>query len=473
MLGRVAVSGALIALVATVPGIAPVANAASPTTIRPAAANTVTTVASTASGTPLAPTTSGGPITTLSADAFAGVAGKAFVLMEADSGTILAARQPHQAQFVASTVKIVTALTAIRKLGGMTGTVTASQDAANRPPMKIGMNPGEVWPVKDALYSLLMVSANDAAYALAEGASGSLANFAADMKVTGKALGMKDSTFADPAGLDGTDTDVGASKMSAYDLALAGRALLRDSRLAKIVRTVRYQLTAPDASIHNLVNHNRALNQATSKYYAGTLGIKTGFTTAASGTYVTAATRNGKTLIAVIVGNKDIYAPAQALLDYGFTGTAPATTAPTPASPASPAVTDVDPEIAAQTTAPRAAVTTENPALLATTTLPTKATVPALATTTPPVTLVAAAPLDSASSVATTVVTTVVAAGAGGSPPGPATSANTEPVTAVLFGGVALALALSGWLALSWWRSARAKRNRHGKALARLVSLRH
>jgi D-alanyl-D-alanine carboxypeptidase len=244
--------------------------------------------------------------------------------------------------------------------------------------------------------------------------------------------------------------------------------------LAKIVRTVRYQLTAPDASIHNLVNHNRALNQATSKYYAGTLGIKTGFTTAASGTYVTAVTRNGKTLIAVILGNKDIYAPAQALLDYGFTGTPPAPTAPpTSVGPAGAAVTDVDPEIAAQTTAPRAAVTTENPALLATTTLPTKATVPALATTTPPVTLVAAAPLDSASSVATTVVTTVVAAGAGGSPPGPATSANTEPVTAVLFGGVALALALSGWLALSWWRSARAKRNRHGKALARLVSLRH
>jgi D-alanyl-D-alanine carboxypeptidase len=239
--------------------------------------------------------------------------------------------------------------------------------------------------------------------------------------------------------------------------------------LAKIVRTVRYQLTAPDASIHNLVNHNRALNQATSKYYAGTLGIKTGFTTAASGTYVTAATRNGKTLIAVIVGNKDIYAPAQALLDYGFTGTAPATTAPTPASPASPAVTDVDPEIAAQTTAPRAAVTTENPALLATTTLPTKATVPALATTVPPATLVAAAPLDSAS----TVATTVVAAVGGASPSGPAPSASNGPVTAVLFGGVALAVALSGWLGWSWWRSARAKRNRHGKALARLVSLRH
>lgn len=255
--------------------------------------------------------------TTAQSNPLAGIGGKAWILVDADTGVILAAKNEHTPRLIASTVKIVTALTALRKLGPE-ATLTISDTASRQPAFRIGAKPGERWPMKDALYSLFLVSANDIAYALAENAGGSAKAFAADMTETGRLLGFKDSTFADPAGFDGGEAPNGPSKMSAYDLAIAGRAALKDPTLAPIVGTPRYEFVGPDGRQHKLVVHSKQLRPERPEYYKGTNGVKTGWTKAASGTYVSSATRNGRTLIAVVLGIQQIYPPAQALLNYGF-----------------------------------------------------------------------------------------------------------------------------------------------------------
>jgi D-alanyl-D-alanine carboxypeptidase (penicillin-binding protein 5/6) len=407
-----------------------------------------------------APTTVAAPAATSAPDPLDAVVGRAWLLMDAANGKVLASHSAHEPQLSASTVKVVTALTAVRKLG-WNAKIKVTQNAANRPPMKIGMNAGEVWPIRDALASMLLVSANDAAYAVAEAASGSLEAFAKDMAVTAKALGMKDSTFGDPAGFDGADTKVGESRVSAYDLALAGQALLAEPTLAKMVRSRVISFTGPDGTPHKLINHNRALDTTKQKFYDGTIGIKTGFTRAAQGTFVTAATRGGRTLIAVVLGNKDIYTPTQSLFDVGFNTKATAAT--------EPAVTDpVDPEQALAAPPPSAETATtvvaqspevvtpvvpaDDPALLATTTLPQATVLPTLPITVP---------------------ATVEAAVTGGAAePASASNTGSGAGASALLGLVGVsALVIAGLGLLRWVSHVRPRQERRERALSKLSSL--
>ncbi len=241
----------------------------------------------------------------------------AWILVDADSGAVLAERNSHDRRLVASTVKIMTALTALRVLGP-DGTVTVSEKAAGKEAYRLGMRPGERWPVIDTLYGLILESGNDVAYAIAESSGGSVSGFAAQMAAVGEDLGLKDSTFADPSGFDNWSAEIGPSYMSAYDLAIAGRAALAHPTLATVVATDRYSFVDPAGNTRNLRNHSKQLRPEHERFYDGTNGVKTGWTRRASGTYVSSATRNGRTLIAVQLGNQQIYGPVQALLDFGF-----------------------------------------------------------------------------------------------------------------------------------------------------------
>jgi serine-type D-Ala-D-Ala carboxypeptidase (penicillin-binding protein 5/6) len=237
---------------------------------------------------------------------------KAFILVDADSGRVLDAQNEHEALPPASTQKLMTALVATEKLSRdavfAVGTTPTAQ-----PAMRIGMRLGESWSFGPALHALLMVSANDAAYALAEAASGSLANFAADMNVAAARYGMKDSVFNDPAGFDDAASYNGGSRASAYDLAIAARNTLAVPELVDIAALPEYRFTGPSGQQHRLLNHNRLL-----KRYAGAIGLKTGYTRQAGHTFVGAATREGRTMIAVVLNSKDTYGLAAALLDRGF-----------------------------------------------------------------------------------------------------------------------------------------------------------
>ena len=156
---------------------------------------------------------------------------KAYILVDGDSGVVLDGRNLHLPLPPASTVKVMTGLTALQRLSD-DAMITVSERAAAMPAMKIGLHAGEVWPIKDIIHTVFMVSANDSAYALAENASGTIEAFAADMASTAARLGMLDSSFADPAGLDDTASLAGGSRMSVYDLAIAARNALSIPQIA-------------------------------------------------------------------------------------------------------------------------------------------------------------------------------------------------------------------------------------------------
>ena len=293
-----------------------------------AAAGPAGTATAGVAGSPAAGTATGAPVAPAPAPAgdLAGAAAAAdvvpvtadaYALVDVATGRVLAARDLHGQRLPASTVKIVTALTALRLIPADEPVVVSARAAA-KPAMKIGMLEGERWNRDDAIAAMMMVSANDASYALAEQASGSVEAFAEAMAETGRLLGLRDSTFADPAGFDDpVNAEIGPSRMSVYDLAVAARAALADPTLARIVGTARYEFTGPSRE-HTLTNHSKMLRSDTPRFYEGTDGVKTGYTRRAQGTFVASATREGRTLVAVMLGNVDIYTPVQQLLDAGF-----------------------------------------------------------------------------------------------------------------------------------------------------------
>ena len=313
---------------------------------------------------------------------------RSWLVIDAATGVVLTGYEIHSPQLTASTVKMVTALTALRLLGP-DALINVSEAAATRPARKINMLAGQQWAMRDTLWCLMLVSANDAAYALAETAGGSLEGFAAEMAETGGRLGLRESTFADPAGFDHElDTLIGPNRMSAWDLAIVGRAVLADPVLAPMVASLDYAFTGPDGAPHTVTNHNKLL-----EWYPGVVGVKTGFTNAAQGTFVAAAERGGRRLIAVVMGAPaGIYEPMVRLLDYGFT-LAPAAGAevlPPPVDPALPPTT-----AAAATTAPSTvAPTTAVPTTAATTPITTAARTETAAAAASSSTTAPAAPVD-------------------------------------------------------------------------------
>jgi len=237
---------------------------------------------------------------------------KAWILVDADTGKVLDAFNEHAALPPASTQKIMTALVAAEKFA-RDANVTVGTTAAAQAAMRIGMAAGQQWPLDAALHSLMMVSANDAAYALAEAASGSLDAFAADMNAAAARYGMVDSRFADPAGFDGTEGFYGGSRVSAYDLAIAARNFLAVPELTAIVALREYRFDGPDGLPHVLYNHNKLLAR-----YPGATGLKTGYTSLAGSTFVGTATRDGRRMIAVVLNTTNMYGISAALLDKGF-----------------------------------------------------------------------------------------------------------------------------------------------------------
>jgi D-alanyl-D-alanine carboxypeptidase (penicillin-binding protein 5/6) len=240
------------------------------------------------------------------------------IVVDAGTGRVLIGDQIHKPLHPASLSKIMTALTAVERLCPGT-TVTANQRDATVETMRIGLTVGKPWPVDEILASLMMVSANDSAYAIADTVGkGSLDTFAGAMMDTGRRLGLKDSTLNDPAGLDDPTSFQGGPMMSAYDLAIATRNALTVPDIAKWAAMHEYSFVDPSGVSHHLVNHNKMLPGGGADY-PGAIGFKTGFTQRSQHTLVAVASRNGRTLIAVVLDVPDAgYAEAASLLDAGF-----------------------------------------------------------------------------------------------------------------------------------------------------------
>ena len=244
---------------------------------------------------------------------------EAWILVDAGTGNVLEGREVHSAKRTASVVKVMTALTAIERLP-LTATATITKNdvangAQNREPS--GLAVGQNWSLDQLLHVLLISSANDAAYAIAHQVSGTTANFADAQRSTATRLGLRDSTFNDPSGLDDASSYGGGPRMSAYDIAIATRAALGVPALAKIARTSQYKYTDPGGIKHTVLNHNQLLTKGRFPY-ADATGFKTGFTKRAGNTLTATATRKGRTLIAVILNTSDTFGWAAKLFDDGF-----------------------------------------------------------------------------------------------------------------------------------------------------------
>jgi D-alanyl-D-alanine carboxypeptidase (penicillin-binding protein 5/6) len=233
------------------------------------------------------------------------------VVMDAATGAVLWQRQDHKPVLVASTTKILTAIVANDSYPAKK--VMRVPEAAERVDgTRFGYRTGWLIRRDQLLTTLLLVSANDAAETLAAAwPDGGRAGFLQAMAAKCAELGCTDSTWRDPSGLDAP-----GHRASAADLAVLGRALLERPALAKLVgsRAVAYKW--PSGRRIMLGNHNHFVGWGRDP---GALGVKTGYTTKAGSTIVAAQRRNGRTLVAVVLGSDHMYDDVRALLGYGFT----------------------------------------------------------------------------------------------------------------------------------------------------------
>ena len=258
----------------------------------------------------------------------AGAAPSAYIVVDQATGVVVASSNDRQPLPPASLTKVLTALTAVAALPEGSP-VPVSARAAGMPAHKLSMRADSVWTVEDTLTSLLLSSANDAAAALAERVSGSMEDFGGALDNLARHLQLGDApVLQDPAGLDDNWSIRGGNLVSARDLAIAARALLAEPRLASFVAMPVAEFTDTDGVPHRLVNHNKLLTR-----YAGAVGMKTGYTKKSGRGLIAAATRDGRTEIAVVMNVADTYGWAASLLDAAFAAPLPATGDRLPAIP--------------------------------------------------------------------------------------------------------------------------------------------
>ena len=251
---------------------------------------------------------------------------KAAVLLDAATGEVLAQKNANARLAMASTTKIMTALVVLEHLP-LDRVVTVPTEAVGTEGSTAYLYAGEQITVETLLYALLLSSANDASVALAVETAGSVANFAALMNEKASALELDDTHFCNPHGLHDE-----AHYTTAHDLARLTAHALKNADFAKIVSTPRH--TAPQngtGATRLFRNHNRLLDS-----YQGAIGVKTGFTKAAGRCLVSAAEREGLTLVCVTLSCPDDWRDHTALLDWGFSEYE--CFSPTPSAPSLPVV---------------------------------------------------------------------------------------------------------------------------------------
>lgn len=236
------------------------------------------------------------------------VTAKRAIVLDAATGGVLWAYNADQPAPMASTVKILTALTVLR-FTDPGEVVTVTQQAANVGEREIYLAPGEQMDVSTLLGAMLVGSANDAAAALGLEVGGTMEGYSAVANWVAKRLGAANTTVANPHGLDQP-----GHVMSAYDLAVLTRAGLSDPTFAQWVRTPEYAVPWPGHPGPRVAtSHNKLLRQ-----YSGAIGVKTGMTNGAGNSLVGAATRDGRTFIVVAMSSQNPTGENTALLDWAF-----------------------------------------------------------------------------------------------------------------------------------------------------------
>lgn len=254
--------------------------------------------------------TSESPVTASTAvsSATLSLSAESAILLNGENGEIYYEKNADVRMPMASTTKIMTALVAIESLP-LDTVIKVHPSAVGVEGSSVYLYAGEELTLEALLYALLLESANDAAEAIAYGVAGGIAEFAARMNEKATSLGLCDTHFENPHGLDSEE-----HYTTAHDLARITAAAFGSEAFRTIVST--YKKTIPQANtdgVRLLINHNRLLRS-----YDGCVGVKTGYTKRSGRCLVSAAERDGLLLIAVTLSAPDDWTDHTAMLDYGF-----------------------------------------------------------------------------------------------------------------------------------------------------------
>lgn len=230
------------------------------------------------------------------------------VLMTAQSGSVIFSKNDRKIHSMASTTKIMTSLLAVES-GRLQNEIKVTDGMVNVEGTSMGLSAGDSVSLKELCYGMLLPSGNDAANSAAVYLGGNTEKFAQMMNRRAKEIGMTDTNFVTPSGLDDEN-----HYSTAYDMALLGREAVRNPEFLKICSSQKARLTYGNPPYERtLYNHNRLLSSCDS-----VLGIKTGFTKKSGRCLVTYAEKDGVGLVAVTLNAPDDWNDHMKLLDYGF-----------------------------------------------------------------------------------------------------------------------------------------------------------
>ncbi len=241
-----------------------------------------------------------------SADANLSVSAKSAAVYEPKTRTFPFSKDMTHRMPMASTTKIMTGLIAIEH-GGFDDVVRVPSDAVGVEGSSVYLKEGDTLTMRDLIYSLMLQSANDAATAIAILISGDVPSFAEKMNERARELGLSDTNYDNPHGLD-SDTHYTTAK----DLALLTAAALENETFKEVVSTYKYTFSTSSGT-RTVVNHNKLL-----KRYSGTIGVKTGYTKISGRCLVSAAEKDGIRLIAVTLNASDDWCDHTNMLNAAF-----------------------------------------------------------------------------------------------------------------------------------------------------------
>lgn len=240
---------------------------------------------------------------------------KAMCVLEKDSGRVIAGKNENTQLAMASTTKIVTAITVIQNCNNLEEQIQVDDSAIGVEGSSIYLRHGEIMSIKDLLYGLMLRSGNDSAVALAAHIGGSVEGFAKLMNETAKTAGAENSNFVTPHGLDHKE-----HYTTAYDLAKITAYALNNPKFREIVSTKMHVVEATNKSDKRYMsNKNKLLNTLD-----GCVGVKTGFTTKAGRCLVSAIERDNTTYVCVVLNCGPMFEESATLLnnaDYLYENT--------------------------------------------------------------------------------------------------------------------------------------------------------
>lgn len=247
-------------------------------------------------------------LSTKHVEAKIGVSAQCAVLMESHTKRVLYEKEPHLQRSVASISKIMTAIIAIENKN-LDDYILVSKKATEQIGSSLYLKEGEEITLRDLIYGLMLRSGNDAAYLIAEHVGGSIENFVYLMNEKAKSLGMYNSIFENPSGLDEDSKNIS----TAYDMALITKYAMDNPLFREINNTSTYRAKTKDGNVYVWHNKHRLINR-----YDYIIGGKTGFTKQAKRTLVSVGNKNNLELIVVTLNGGDDWNDHLNLFNYGF-----------------------------------------------------------------------------------------------------------------------------------------------------------